>query len=76
VKRALPVPEFVNHPFLDRRLRVIDSFIPKEKVTCPVCFSEEVGRLLVVESEYPGGVQYYVVECRACEGQNWFVLQR
>jgi hypothetical protein len=72
----LPEAEFLSHPFLDRKLRVVDSFEPKKPLVCPSCRQAVVKEIRVVSSEYPGGVQYHVLNCEECSDPQWFLLRR
>ena len=64
-----------RHPFSKKKLCVLDSFVPKE-MACPVCNSQTVDKVLVVQADTPGQANYHVVSCTTCNRQNWFVFSR
>ena len=73
-KKKVPKERFVRHPHSKERLRVIDTFAPNKPVSCPKCEDGDVQEISVVESEYPGGIRYYLINCNTCDKANWFVF--
>lgn len=71
--KPLHKTEYVWHPFIKRRLRIIDSFAPRD-LACPICRGGTINSISVVESENPGGLLYHVAFCPACDRSHWFVV--
>ena len=72
--KKLRADRFVKHPFTKKKLRVLDEFAPTSPVTCPLCKTDRVENITVIESEYRGGVRYHVLFCGECKKSNWFLL--
>ena len=72
--KHVPKAEYVKHPYLKKKLRIIDTFTPSKETGCPGCEDGLVEEIRVVESEYRGGVRYNIVACTSCEQPVWVVL--
>lgn len=72
--KTLPKAKYLKHPYTKSKLRVLDEFKPHSQVECPMCLSQDIGRITVVDSEYRGGIRYHILHCDECGESTWVVL--
>lgn len=62
----------IKHPYLKRKVKVIDVFQSKWNLVCPNCNVEQRHKLVVTQGD-ERSKQYVVLDCDLCLNQSWFI---